>query len=63
MTTIELVATAVILACDFKNKAIDREVRIECMEQFVNCAVIGDGKTTPDLLKKCSEKVSKILTK
>lgn len=55
----ELLIATVISFCQFKNANITTDNKEKCMEKIVNCAIIQDGKTTPQLIEKCKQKYAK----
>lgn len=54
---------AVSTFCKFSNMKIDKEVKITCMEQQINCIIVEDGKMKKELVKKCQDKWLKLETK
>lgn len=55
----EMLMSAIITFCQFKNANIEIVQKESCMEQMVNCAVMKDSKTTPEQIKKCKQEYLK----
>lgn len=55
----EMLISAIISFCQFKTANIAVDNKEKCMEKMVNCAIVKDGQTTPELIQKCKEKYAK----
>ena len=53
----EMLMVTIATFCQFKTANISINNKEICMEKMVNCAIIKDGQTTPELIKKCKEKI------
>lgn len=51
----EMLMTAIISFCQFKTANITVDNKEKCMEKMVNCAIVKDGQTSPELIQKCKE--------
>lgn len=57
MVSIAKLMVTITVFCQFSNKNISREKKETCMEKFVNCSIVEDGKTTQEQIDKCKEKI------
>lgn len=43
----------IVTVCQFKTADIPIQQKERCMEKMVNCAIVKDGTTDSELIKKC----------